>query len=87
MAHETQQKRLNILDYWQIIIAIVMIIAGWVSIQNKQANADLRLDKVETKQIANDETNTKILVQLSAIQSDLSWVKSALSNSNKAKMQ
>lgn len=86
MSHQEQQpKKLDIMKYWQLIIAIIMVVAGWVTIQNKQASADLRIEKIEVAQLTSNAKNTEILVQLSGIQSDLSWIKATLAN--KAKQQ
>lgn len=85
MSHQEQQpKRIDIMKYWQLIVALFLIISGWVTIQNRQANAELRLEKVETSQLTSNADNTKILVQLSGIQSDLSWIKATLANKAKA---
>lgn len=72
---DENRKSINLLQYWQVIVAVVLIIASFVTVQNRQANADDRIDKVEKKQASADTANTQILVQLSAIQSDLSWIR------------
>ena len=70
------EKTLNqTLKYWPLVIAIVGIITMWVTIQKDQESTFTRINTLEAKTQSIDISNNQILVQLSQIQADLSWIK------------
>jgi hypothetical protein len=78
MAHQDQKQ--SVMRYWPIVIAVLGIAVSWGVMQTTEANTRDRLSKVEVRQGSIDTTQTQILVQLGNIQTDLGWVKSALSS-------
>ena len=68
------------MKFLPIILVAAGVVASFVTLQNQVAGASERLVKVEDQQRADDKTNTQILVELSGIRSDLTWIKSSLAN-------
>ena len=75
-----QEAKSGMIRYWPIAIALLGIAVSWGVMQTTEANTQDRLVKVEQKQNSIDTAQTQILVQLGNIQTDLGWVKSALSS-------
>ena len=70
-----QDSKSSVLKYWPIIIALLGIAVSWGVMQTTEANTQDRLSKVETRQNDIDTSQTQILVQLSNISTDISWIK------------
>lgn len=83
MSYQQEVKPSAVLRYWPLIVGTIAIIMSYAALQSAQANADQRIDKVELKQVSIDTSTTEMKVQLSAIQSDLQWIKTALANKAK----
>lgn len=80
MSHESPQPRQAaagtfLVKYWPLIAAIAGIIVMWTTTNNTVASDTDRITTVEAKQQAYDSAQTQVLVQLSQIQSDLTWIK------------
>lgn len=78
MSHQ-EPKANTILKYWPLIAVSIGIIASYVTLQNQHSNAETRITNVEGQQKQMNTDNTRILTELSAIRTDLLWIKSSLS--------
>ena len=68
----------RLVTYWPIIIAIVVVIAGWVNFGNADSNMSIRVGELEEAQKITLVSQQVIQVQLGQIQTDLSWIRKAL---------
>lgn len=56
------KKSVDYMKFWPLVIALVMAVGGYYTIKNSNASQDVRLDKIEEKQEAQDVENTNILI-------------------------
>lgn len=80
MTHELAlTKKTDILvKYWPIIVSIVLLIGAWFTLKTSVDANTGNISKLQTHQETIDTNQTQILVQLSQIQADISWVKERL---------
>lgn len=77
MNRDSQEKRtLRFLkENWMGIVFIAGLIVTWTNLKNTQANSQERITSLETKVASVDASQNEILVQLSQIQTDVSWLR------------
>ena len=61
-----------------LLILGVGIVATWTTLKNTSAAQEEKITSLETRTRAAEVSNNQILVQLSQIQSDLSWIRKSL---------
>ena len=78
-SNETDNKLVSrLVTYWPIVIAIVVVIAGWVNFGNADSNMSIRVGELEEAQKITLVSQQEIQVQLGQIQTDISWIRKAL---------
>jgi peptidoglycan hydrolase CwlO-like protein len=82
MNHIQQQNQpklfTTIKSYWFLIIVVVGVIISWANLQNADARAAERITAIEKQHIELGAVQTQIQVQLSQIQTDLSWIRTRI---------
>jgi hypothetical protein len=62
-------------ENWLIFVFIVGIIMAWTNFERNDVNAENRLNIVESQIAKTNDTQDVILTKLSAIETDLQWIR------------
>lgn len=77
MTHETTRTSPTqwILKYWVLIVALFLTVGAWTTLNNKVQSQGLDIEGLKASNVSAVATNNQILVQLSAIQTDINWIR------------
>lgn len=79
MAHDTphnrQSQAQSLVKYWPIVVTLLGVFAGLVTLNNKVDGHTEDIRGLKAADVHASTVNNQILVELSAIRTDLLWLK------------
>jgi hypothetical protein len=73
-----EKKFTNLSKWIPLLILGAGVIASWTTLNNNASVQEGKIKSLEARASMVESSNNQVLVQLSQIQADLSWIRNAL---------